>query len=104
MDTINLNNSILFTKDFENGKTTILVKAGRKTFALDIDKNASSITISKYNYSVNGSKYDINADLKAITIKNTNTMIDRKFIDSFDILAESYNTLRTFGFDVQLIK
>lgn len=104
MITLNLNKHTLLVEKFDFGKTTIVVKIGRKKFYLDIDKNRIGYTLTLYNL-VNKdrtkfSKYDEKANAVMMTF-NEYRLFDRNFFENMEQIQKSEQLLNKFGFRIE---
>lgn len=79
MKKINLNHAKIWLGDCPFGRSSFIVKAGRKTFRLDIDKNKLSAFVDIFDNNAK-SKY---GEAQLCTIRlNIDAFIDRDFVEN----------------------
>ena len=88
---INLNKENLCLKDIECGKTTFIIKVGRKKQYLDIEKDAIRVCLEKYDYMSKNrqsfSKYGNN--LKVLYLSGRDDILSKEFFMNYDSIYEN---------------
>lgn len=94
MKLVNLNREELRLSDYDYGRTTIIIKVGRKLYYLDITIDSSAIFLDKYPYHKDGTKtfkYGVNSF--RLHLKQWVRYLDRKFFEEFNNLSAAQHYL-----------
>ena len=96
---INLNNKMIFLEKYPCGKHMEEVKIGRNFYIIEINKNAIDSELSLYKKlgkdRKSYSKYDKNANLHAIFVKN-DILIDRQLLERIEELEKAQSLVREY--------